>query len=81
MSEGQQGQTYNRPAAAPIDAFCDALRDSLHSVADFFTPPRSALDHFRESRIEMLKGVREIIDHRIDRLSRRGSQGSRVSVD
>lgn len=81
MSEAQQEQTFGKSTAAPIDAFCDAIRDTLHQIADFVTPPRSARDHFRESRIEVLKGIRDIVDHRIDRLSRRSSQGARVSVD
>lgn len=81
MSEAQQEYPNRKSTAAPIDAFCDSLREGLHRVADALTPPQSALDHFRESRIEMLRGMRDILDHRIDRLSRRGSQGTRVTVD
>lgn len=81
MTEARQENTSRTSTAAPIDAFCDALREGLHQAADFLTPPQSALDHFRESRIEMLRGMRDIIDHRIDRLSRRTSQGARVTVD
>lgn len=81
MSEAGQEQTYQRATAAPIDAFCDAIREGLHQIADFVTPPQSARDHFRESRVEMLKGFRDILDHRIDRLSRRPGQGTRVTVD
>lgn len=77
MSEAQSGQTYR----APIDLLCDSIREGLHHLADMVTPPQSARDHFRESRIEVLKGIRDIVDHRIDRLSRRQSQGSRVPVD
>jgi hypothetical protein len=77
MSDAQSGQTYR----APIDLFCDSIREGLHQIADMVTPPQSARDHFRESRIEMLKGIRDILDHRIDRLSRRQTQGARVPVD
>ncbi len=81
MTEGQQEYTNRKPNSAPIDVLCDSLRDGLNRVADFFTPPQSAVDHFRESRIEMLRGMRAILDHRIERLSRRGAQGTRVTVD
>lgn len=81
MNEAQQEQTQQRPSAAPIDALCDSIREGLHRIADFFTPPQSATDHFRESRIEMLRGFRDILDHRIERLSRRRTQGTRVTVD
>ncbi len=81
MTEAQQEQSYRRPGSAPIDAFCEAIREGLYGVADYLVPPQPARDHFRESRIEMLKGFRAIIDHRIDRLSRREGQGARVTVD
>lgn len=77
MTEAQREQSYR----APIDLFCDSIREGLNQIADFITPPQSARDHFRESRIEMLKGFRDILDHRIDRLSRRQTQGARVPVD
>ena len=39
-------------------------------------------DHFRNSRIEFLKGLRSLIDERIDRLSRRAEpRGTSVPVD
>jgi hypothetical protein len=37
--------------------------------------------HFRNSRIEFLKGVRSIIDDRIDRLSRHEVKGTHVVVE
>jgi hypothetical protein len=39
-------------------------------------------DHFRNSRIEFLKGLRSIIDDRIEKLSRRGEpKGTTVPVE
>lgn len=38
-------------------------------------------DHFRNSRIEFLKGVRNIIDERIEHLSRTERKGERVAVE
>jgi hypothetical protein len=64
-----------------VDAFCDALRDSLREMADAVTPPEAAMEHFRQSRIEFLKGVRELIDHRIDRMSRPKNEGTTVVVE
>ena len=37
--------------------------------------------HFRNSRIEFLKGVRSLIDDRIARLSREQAKGTRVPVE
>lgn len=37
--------------------------------------------HFRNSRIEFLKGVRSVIDDRIAHLSRREAKGTTVAVE
>ncbi len=43
---------------------------------------RSTRDHFRNSRVEFLKGVRSLIDERIDRLSKGSQQkGTTVPVE
>jgi hypothetical protein len=38
-------------------------------------------NHFRNSRMEFLKGLRSIIDHRIDHLSRDEQKGTHVTVE
>lgn len=38
-------------------------------------------DHFRNSRVEFLKGVRSLIDDRIAHLSRKEPKGTRVAVE
>ena len=38
-------------------------------------------NHFRNSRIEFLKGVRSILDDRIARLARSESKGTHVTVE
>ncbi len=64
-----------------IDAICNLIRKGLEKLSDAVTPPEAAGKHFREARIEVLRGIRELIDHRIDRLSRSQSQGTRVTVE
>ncbi|HYZ85334.1 MAG TPA: hypothetical protein VE621_13070 [Bryobacteraceae bacterium] len=50
-------------------------------------PSDAANSHFRQSRVEFLKGIRQIIDDRIERVSRgpapgtTGTQGAHVPVD
>jgi len=41
----------------------------------------STREHFHNSRIEFLKGIRSLIDDRIAYLSREGSKGTRVAVE
>ena len=38
-------------------------------------------NHFRNSRVEFLKGVRSLIDERISRLSREEAKGTHVTVE
>jgi hypothetical protein len=38
-------------------------------------------EHFTNSRIEFLKGIRAVIDSRIDRLSKPGQRGAKIAVE
>lgn len=40
-----------------------------------------ARSHFRNSRIEFLKGLQSVIEERINRLQTRGEKGTRVTVE
>jgi hypothetical protein len=44
-------------------------------------PPESASAHFRNAGIELLKGFRELIDHRIQTLSQDPTRGTKVNVE
>lgn len=61
--------------------FCNWLRDGAERVAQSMAPPESAAKHFREARLEILRGVRELIDCRIQDLSKPKSKGSRIVVE
>ena len=43
--------------------------------------PENTRQHFRNSRVEFLKGIRSIIDARIEHLSREQAKGTRVVVE
>jgi hypothetical protein len=61
--------------------FCVQAGEALRKLADLFTPPEEAEKHFRQARIEMLKGVRGLIDHRIEVLSRTHVRGTKITVE
>jgi hypothetical protein len=81
MSEAGYSTTSKSRASARVDRMCNSLRDGLNAMVDAFTPPESASRHFREARVEMLRGIRALIDHRIERLSHPGDTGTRVPVE
>lgn len=43
--------------------------------------PKEAREHFRAARVEFLKGMRSLIDARIDHLSRPQQAGTAVPVE
>lgn len=60
-----------------IDNLCEELKQFLRSLE----PSPEVIEHFRNARIEMLKGVRQIIDNRIEHLSRPGHRGRKIVVE
>ena len=51
-------------------------------AADRAVPGGATIEHFRNSRIEFLKGVRSLIDERIAQLSRQTEhKGTHVTVE
>jgi hypothetical protein len=56
--------------------FCQTVRPFLER-----TWTDATRNHFRNSRLEFLKGVRSILDARIARLSREERKGTHVTVE
>lgn len=46
-----------------------------------FGLPPNAGEHFRQARIEILKGIRSLLDHRIETLAQKGQKGTHISVE
>ena len=76
MPGGPRGETTGN-ANNP----CEAASDAFWKLMEACGLPSEATSHFRQARVEVLKGVREVIDHRIETLSRANRKGTRVSVD
>jgi hypothetical protein len=62
--------------AGPGCIICGTVRPLLSHMWSEATQ-----DHFRNSRIEFLKGIRSLIDDRINRLSRDEAKGTKVVVE
>jgi hypothetical protein len=58
-------------------------RAAWKQLRDLLPPPPSdrTRDYFRNSRIEFLKGIRSIIDDRIDRIQKAAQKGTHVVVE
>jgi hypothetical protein len=77
MSEPQTTQTTGQ-SARQERCVCREVMDHFREA---FGVPPEVRDHFNNSRIEFLKGIRAIIDSRIEHLSRPSTQGTKIAVE
>ena len=56
--------------------FCDTAMPMLENLVS-----ESTRDHFRNSRVEFLKGLRSLLDERIAHMSRAEAKGTKVTVE
>jgi hypothetical protein len=60
--------------------FCDIAAPQIEAFLDHVWP-QNTREHFRNARIEMLKGMRSMLDARIDHLSKHAQKGTKVAVE
>ena len=60
-----------------IDSLCMEFKQVLRSLE----PSPKVTEHFRNARIEVLKGLRQVIDNRIQHLSRPDQTGRKIVVE
>jgi len=60
--------------------FCGVVGPQIEALLDRCWPEQTQ-EHFRNARIEMLKGIRSMLDARIDRLSQHTQKGTKVPVE
>ena len=60
---------------------CSAFMNAFNELGRVMSPPENAERHFREARKQALMGLRELIDNRIQEMSRAETKGTRVVAD
>ena len=70
-------QSHSQPRSRC--AMCEA-GDAMERFMEAFGPSEEVQGHFRQSRVEFLKGVRALLDDRINDMSR-PKKGTRVVID
>lgn len=78
MTESTNPQTDQ---ARPEQTSSRCGRDATDAFSRAFRMPEEAGEHFRQARIEFLKGIREIVDQKIQKLSNPSRRGTRVTVE
>ncbi len=56
-------------------------REVLDHFRDTFGVSENVREHFANSRIEFLKGIRAVIDNRIESLGKVGQRGTKIAVE
>ena len=65
----------------PRGCFCMGAGPEMSDLFRKMGPGAEARRHFRNARIELLKGIRSFIDERIETLSRHEQKGAHVNVE
>jgi len=56
-------------------------RELVNQFREAFDVSPKVREHFTNSRIEFLKGIRAVIDSRIEHLSNAGQRGTKIAVE
>jgi hypothetical protein len=73
-------QTTN-PASEPASSGRCACHEVLDHLGRAFDISPNVRQHLTNSRVEFLKAIRAVIDHRIERLSATAERGSSIAVE
>jgi hypothetical protein len=60
---------------------CKDIGPALSGLVHKLAPPEQARRHFEAARIEFLKGLRALVDARIERLSKPRAKGEKITVE
>lgn len=78
MSEQEAPQ---QKGTAPLTQERCLCREVVNQFREVFGVSPQVREHFTNSRIEFLKGIRAVIDSRIEHLSKAGQRGTKIAVE
>jgi hypothetical protein len=78
MSEQEASQ---QNASQPVVQERCLCRELVNHFREAFDVSPKVREHFTNSRIEFLKGIRAVIDSRIEHLSSAGQRGTKIAVE
>lgn len=74
-------KTKTSPKPEGGACLCYGLGSSLSELLRHLGPPEASRRHFDAARVEFLKGLRALIDARIEHVSRRAAKGEKIEVE
>jgi len=73
----EENQTHQH---GPGCFFCSVAAPQIEAFIDHLWPGDTR-EHFRNARMEVLKGMRSMLDARIERLAKQDRKGTKVTVE
>jgi len=74
-------ETTQQNAARPVTYERCLCRQVLDQFRECLGVSPEVREHFTNSRIEFLKGIRAVIDSRIEHLSKSSQRGAKIAVE
>lgn len=74
-------RTKPTSAAEPGPCLCQGAGPLLTELLRRLGPPKAAREHFDSARVEFLKGLRALLDDRIEHLSKAQAKGEKIHVE
>ena len=74
-------KTKRSPRPETGACICQGAGPVLSELLRRLGPPEPARRHFDAARVEFLKGLRALIDARIEQVSKASSKGEKISVE
>jgi hypothetical protein len=71
----------NHEQAKTCSCACAGVGPAVSDFLKRLGPPEEVQSHFRAARVEFLKGLRALIDQRIQDLSAQPAKGTKLNVD
>ncbi len=68
-----------KTAAGPC--LCQGIGPAMSDFLQRFGPPPEARQHFEAARVEFLKGLRALLDARIEQCSKARTKGEKINVE
>jgi hypothetical protein len=68
------------PSASP-NCMCGGKGPALSEMIRLMMPSGKADEHFRNGTLEFLKGIRELLDQRIQSMSATAGRGTKLNVE
>jgi hypothetical protein len=75
-----QKTTRRETSQRTTDERC-LCREVLDQFRETFGVSENVREHFTNSRLEFLKGIRAVIDNRIESLGKAGQRGTKIAVE